>query len=144
MLPVKSTARDIATYFSQCGTVRDVKLIKDRKARQHKGFSYVEFETPEEATGALRLTGALFQGRSLVVQPTHNERNRAFEAKQNSVSGVDGTPLTVPMKVYVGSLHFNVTEDALQTIFQPFGRIMDVTIHRDTVRAKYYSFTALN
>lgn len=137
MLPVRATARDIATYFSQCGTVRDVRLIKDRGSRVHKGFSYVEFDTPLEASRALTLQGALFQGRSLAVQPTHNERNRAFEAKQAALA----TDVALkPLKVYVGSLHFSVTEDALRSIFSPFGPILDVKIHREPVTQQSRGF----
>ncbi len=129
-LPVKATSRDIATYFSQCGTIRDVRLIKDRNQRVTKGFAYVEFETPEQASAALRLTGALFQNRSLVVQPTQNEKNRANEAKEAMKTG-GAAVANAPTKVYVGSLHFNVTEEAVRSIFQPFGNLMEVQLHRD-------------
>lgn len=30
-----------------------------------------------------------------------------------------------PMKLYVGSLHFNITEDMLRDIFEPFGKVSD-------------------
>jgi RNA-binding protein 39 len=36
-----------------------------------------------------------------------------------------------PSKVYVGSLHFNVTVEALRSIFSPFGTLIDVQIHVD-------------
>lgn len=28
-----------------------------------------------------------------------------------------------PMKLYVGSLHYNVTEEMLKGIFEPFGKV---------------------
>ena len=28
-----------------------------------------------------------------------------------------------PMRLYVGSLHFNITEDMLRGIFEPFGKV---------------------
>ena len=130
-LPTRATTRDIATYFSQCGTIRDVRLIQDRN-RVTKGFSYVEFETPDEATAALRLSGALFQGRSLTVQATQNEKNRANEAKLAMLAAAGGGAAGVgPTKVYVGSLNFQVTEEAIRSIFQPFGHISEVQLHRD-------------
>ena len=76
MLPTEATSREIATYFSQCGTIRDVQVIRDRHSHKSKGVAFVELETPDEAVRALALNGALFQGRSLVVTPTHNEKNR--------------------------------------------------------------------
>ncbi len=138
MLPVRATARDIATYFSQCGTVHDVRLVKDRAARVSKGFAYVEMETVEQATACLRLTGALFQGRSLVVQPTQNEKNRAEEAKKAMTAALNpggvvagGVGARVPMKVYVGSLHPNVSDEALRAVFSPFGGITECVVSRE-------------
>lgn len=144
MLPVRATARDIATYFSQCGTVHDVRLVKDRAARVSKGFAYVEMETVEQATACLRLTGALFQGRSLVVQPTQNERNRAEEAKKAMMAALNpagsagaggggggGNNSRIPLKVYVGSLHPNVTDEALRAVFSPFGAVTECVVSRE-------------
>ena len=37
-----------------------------------------------------------------------------------------------PKKLYVGSLHYNITEDMLQGIFSPFGNVERVSIMRDT------------
>lgn len=31
-----------------------------------------------------------------------------------------------PMRLYVGSLHFNITEEMLRGIFEPFGRVRAV------------------
>merc|ERR1711860_458109 len=43
---------------------------------------------------------------------------------------------------YVGSLHFNITEDMLRGIFEPFGAIQSVTLMMDyeTGRSKGYGF----
>ena len=32
-----------------------------------------------------------------------------------------------PMRLYVGSLHFNITEEMLRGIFDPFGKVCIVT-----------------
>ena len=38
--------------------------------------------------------------------------------------GVDAIENKVgPMRLYVGSLHFNITEDMLRGIFEPFGKV---------------------
>jgi len=46
------------------------------------------------------------------------------------------------MKLYVGSLHFNITEDMLRGIFEPFGRIQTIQLMKDpeTDRSKGYGF----
>ena len=37
-----------------------------------------------------------------------------------------------PMKLYIGSLHFNITEDMLRGIFEPFGRIQTIQLVKDS------------
>lgn len=46
------------------------------------------------------------------------------------------------MRLYVGSLHFNITEDMLRGIFEPFGRIdtIQLIMDSDTGRSKGYGF----
>lgn len=49
---------------------------------------------------------------------------------------------TGPMRLYVGSLHFNITEDMLRGIFEPFGKIDNIQLIMDpeTGRSKGYGF----
>merc|ERR1711881_826955 len=51
-----------------------------------------------------------------------------------------------PMKLYIGSLHFNITEDMLKGIFEPFGRIHSIQLMKDpeTDRSKGYGFITYN
>lgn len=46
------------------------------------------------------------------------EKNRAAAMANNLQKGNAG-----PMRLYVGSLHFNITEDMLRGVFEPFGRV---------------------
>lgn len=46
------------------------------------------------------------------------EKNRAAAAANNLQKGSAG-----PMRLYVGSLHFNITEEMLRGIFEPFGKV---------------------
>uniref|UniRef100_A0A3B3UBU0 RNA binding motif protein 39a n=1 Tax=Poecilia latipinna TaxID=48699 RepID=A0A3B3UBU0_9TELE len=47
-----------------------------------------------------------------------------------------------PMRLYVGSLHFNITEEMLRGIFEPFGRIENIQLMMDseTGRSKGFGF----
>lgn len=36
-----------------------------------------------------------------------------------------------PRNLYVGSLHYNITEDMLKKIFEPFGDVDSVNIQKD-------------
>lgn len=57
---------------------------------------------------------------SLFVTPMlmQAEKNRAAAAANNLQKGSSG-----PMRLYVGSLHFNITEEMLRGIFEPFGKV---------------------
>ncbi|OBS65385.1 hypothetical protein A6R68_06102, partial [Neotoma lepida] len=69
------------------------------------------------------------------------EKNRAAAMANNLQKGSAG-----PMRLYVGSLHFNITEDMLRGIFEPFGRIESIQLMMDseTGRSKGYGFITLN
>lgn len=45
-------------------------------------------------------------------------------------------------RLYVGSLHFNLTEGDIKQVFEPFGELEFVDLHRDpmTGRSKGYAF----
>lgn len=47
-----------------------------------------------------------------------------------------------PMKLYIGSLHYNITEEMLKGIFEPFGKIEDIKLIKDpaTGRSQGYGF----
>ena len=47
-----------------------------------------------------------------------------------------------PMRLYVGSLHFNINEEMLRGIFEPFGSIQSISLMMDyeTGRSKGYGF----
>ncbi|MGH0156396.1 UNVERIFIED_CONTAM: hypothetical protein FKN15_057156 [Acipenser sinensis] len=65
------------------------------------------------------------------------EKNRAAALANNLQKGNAG-----PMRLYVGSLHFNITEEMLRGIFEPFGRIESIQLMMDseTGRSKGYGF----
>lgn len=50
------------------------------------------------------------------------------------------------MRLYVGNLSFDTTEDELRETFEPFGTIVDVTIMRDhdTDRSRGFGFVTLS
>jgi RNA-binding protein 23/39 len=103
--------------------VHDVRLILDNKSHRSKGIAYVEFREVESVPLALGLSGQRLLGVPIIVQPSHAERNRIASAaaaaalKSNTAAGG-------PMRLYVGSLHYNITEDMIRGIFEPFGKVI--------------------
>jgi len=91
---------------------------------------------------ALGLSGQKLLGVPIVVQHTQAEKNRMG----NSMPNLMPKGQTGPMRLYVGSLHFNITEDMLRGIFEPFGKIDNIQLIMDpeTGRSKGYGFLTVN
>jgi len=152
-LAARVRPRDLEDFFSQAGKVREVRLIMDNKTRKHKGIAYIEFFDSTSIPNALRLNGEKVCGYPITIQPTNAEKNKTTALSSNSASNgysVAGAPtaqiakkqINEPLRLYVGSLHFNVNEDMLRSIFEPFGTVTKIELMRDsdTLRSKGYGF----
>lgn len=141
-LAARVTHRDIEDFFSKVGKVREVRLIMDNRTRRHKGIAYVEFVNIDSVGRAIALTGTRLCGVPIVVQHSQAEKNRL--AANNVTVTKPGPKRNVsgPMSLYVGSLHFNITEDMLRGIFEPFGQVDKIELSYDpeTKRSKGYGF----
>merc|ERR1712142_329750 len=137
-LSQRCRARDVEDFFSSVGKVRDVKLIVCNKTRRFKGIAYVEFKDLESVSLAMGLSGQKLLGVPIVIQPSQAEKNRVGMSYSDPMV----RPEKGPMKLYIGSLHFNITEDMLRVIFEPFGRIHSIQLMKDpeTDRSKGYGF----
>ncbi|KAI3621864.1 rna-binding protein 39-like isoform 1 [Moniliophthora roreri] len=144
-LAARMTARDLGYFFEDKlgeGTVMDSRIVTDRISRRSKGIGYVEFKTIDLVEKAIALTGTVVMGLPIMVQLTESERNRLHPGDGNlnlppGVSAGHGA-----MQLYVGSLHFNLTESDIKQVFEPFGPLEFVDLHRDpmTGRSKGYAF----
>ncbi|KAJ3551601.1 hypothetical protein NM688_g4611 [Phlebia brevispora] len=144
-LAARLTARDLGYFFEDKlgeGSVMDSRIVTDRISRRSKGIGYVEFRTVELVERALGLSGTVVMGLPIQIQLTEAERNRTHAGDSNlhlppGVNAPHGG-----MQLYVGSLHFNLTESDIRQVFEPFGELEFVDLHRDpmTGRSKGYAF----
>ncbi|XP_034504314.1 probable RNA-binding protein 23 isoform X4 [Ailuropoda melanoleuca] len=120
-LAARIRPRDLEDFFSAVG----------------KGIAYVEFCEIQSVPLAIGLTGQRLLGVPIIVQASQAEKNRLAAMANNLQKGSSG-----PMRLYVGSLHFNITEDMLRGIFEPFGKIDNIVLMKDsdTGRSKGYGF----
>ena len=98
-------------------------------------------------TQALGLGGQKLLGVPVIVQHSQAEKNRT--AGQYNMEVNRPPPVAKekgPMRLYVGSLHFNITEDMLKGIFEPFGKIQAIQLIMDpeTGRSKGYGFITVS
>ncbi|KAJ2964986.1 hypothetical protein NQZ79_g184 [Umbelopsis isabellina] len=136
-LSVRLENRELEEFFSQAGKVRDAKIILDRNSRRSKGVGYVEFYEEASVQNALAMSGQKLLGIPVQVQVTEAEKNRLAMQAQNAAYGQDISY----HRLYVGSIHFKLTEDELRQIFEPFGPIDSINLHTDeTGRSRGFAF----
>ncbi|KAG7601753.1 putative splicing factor, RBM39, nucleotide-binding alpha-beta plait domain superfamily [Arabidopsis thaliana] len=136
-MPLKATERDVYEFFSKAGKVRDVRLIMDRNSRRSKGVGYIEFYDVMSVPMAIALSGQLFLGQPVMVKPSEAEKNLA----QSNSTTVGGTG-PADRKLYVGNLHFNMSELQLRQIFEAFGpvELVQLPLDPETGQCKGFGF----
>ncbi|UZJ51436.1 hypothetical protein CBS101457_000756 [Exobasidium rhododendri] len=164
--------RDLGEFFEDKlgeGSVRDVRIITDKNTGRSKGIGYVELKDEALVQKAVGFSGTPLFGIPLLVQLTEAARNRgqgassadtpirpnlpALTAEQlASLPKINGQPIHIDpanltgsnpaTRLYVGSLHFNLTEDDIKAVFEPFGAILNVDLHREpgTLKSKGFCF----
>jgi RNA-binding protein 23/39 len=128
-LSARIRPRDLEEFFSSVGKVRDVRLITDPRTKRSKGIAYIEFRDISSVPLAIGLTNQRLLGVPMIVQASQGERNRipgpvTAQAHRNFVQNMMKQTTNGPMRLYVGSLHVNITEDMLKEIFEPFGKVI--------------------
>jgi len=70
-----TTEEELKEAFDECGTVTEVKIIKDFESGRSKGFGFITLGDEETFNNALKMDGKEVSGRAIRV-------NEAFEKKK--------------------------------------------------------------
>ncbi|KAE9610253.1 putative splicing factor, RBM39, splicing factor RBM39, linker [Lupinus albus] len=91
---------------------------------------------------AIALSGQLLFGQPVMVKPSEAEKNLVQSNASSGASGVVGPYGSVDRKLYVGNLHFNMTETLLREIFEPFGpvEVVQLPLDLETGHCKGFGF----
>jgi len=141
---------DVFKLFSKAGKVTDVRLITDERTGKCLGAGYIEMADGGSFSRALQLDGSLIREMPIIVQPSYAEKNR-LAAKGATPAAIKaagmmagatlgmGSGVESGMKLYVGNLHSEITEEQLRGVFSPFGFLERIDIHREqaTGEARY-------
>jgi cold-inducible RNA-binding protein len=77
-LSYQTMENELQDYFAQAGVVTLVNLMMDKVTGKSRGFAFIEFATPEEASKAVeQFHGKDFQGRALTVNIARPREERA-------------------------------------------------------------------
>ena len=100
---------------------------------------YVEFKQEESVPLAIQLTGQKLLGIPIIAQLTEAEKNRLARTSDGSTNT---NPNSIPFhRLYVGNIHFSITESDLQNVFEPFGALEFVQLQKeDQGRSRGYGF----
>ncbi|MES1923621.1 RNA-binding protein 39, partial [Bonamia ostreae] len=99
--------KDIFEFFSQCGPVRDILLMRDNKSGTSKGYGYIEFHDKESVVNALTTNGQYLGGSPIMVSVSNAEKNRAA-ASSRATNNIDG-----PFRLYVSNIDASISADDL-------------------------------
>ncbi|KAI5056391.1 hypothetical protein GOP47_0028209 [Adiantum capillus-veneris] len=140
-ISLKADERDVYDFFSKAGKVRDVRLIMDRNLRRSKGVGYVEFYDAMSVPMAIAMTGQLLLGQPVMVKPSEAEKN-LVQSTATTGAGAMGPYTGGARRLYVGNLHYNITDIQLRQVFEPFGTVEFVQLptEPETGQSKGYAF----
>ncbi|CAK8685555.1 unnamed protein product [Clavelina lepadiformis] len=107
-LPQAMTQEDLRNLFSSIGELESCKLIRDKLTGQSLGYGFVNYIKACDAEKAIHsLNGLRMQQKTIKVSFAR-----------------PSTPLIKDANLYVSGLPKSMTQEDLQRIFQPFGRII--------------------
>ncbi|XP_063221274.1 poly(U)-binding-splicing factor half pint isoform X2 [Bacillus rossius redtenbacheri] len=128
----------IRQAFLPFGPIKSINMSWDPIMQKHKGFAFVEYEIPEAAQLSLeQMNGVMIGGRNIKVvgRPSNMPQAQSVideiteEAKQYN-------------RIYVASIHPDLTEDDIKSVFEAFGPIKYCKLAPGTTanRHKGYGF----
>ncbi|XP_048858038.1 poly(U)-binding-splicing factor PUF60a isoform X2 [Brienomyrus brachyistius] len=125
----------IRQAFAPFGPIKSIDMSWDSVTMKHKGFAFVEYEVPEAAQLALeQMNSVMLGGRNIKVGRPSNigqaqpiidqlaEEARAFN------------------RIYVASVHPDLSDEDIKSVFEAFGRIKSCTLARDPTTGKHKSY----
>lgn len=117
---------EIKKTFAPFGPIKSVSLSWDSTLQKHKGFAFIEFEVPEAASLALEhMGGFTLAGRNLKVgRPSNAPQTGSLEAELRSDDDTKN-------RIYVASVHPELGEADIQTVFEAFGRVDHCVLYPD-------------
>lgn len=99
---------------------------------------YVEFKDEASVPKAIQLTGQRLLGIPIIAQLTEAEKNRQARVDQAAQKDANTVPFH---RLYVGNIHFSITENDLRHVFEPWGELEFVQLQKEEGgRSRGYGF----
>ncbi|XP_059146197.1 RNA-binding protein 34-like [Physella acuta] len=75
-LPFTITEEELRDHFEDCGEIINVRVVRDRQTNLGKGICYVQFESKDSVSLALKLNKSELQGRPIRVMVCTNKEKK--------------------------------------------------------------------
>jgi nucleolin len=118
-------------FFSDCGTVADVRIAQDENGRS-RGFGHVEFETEEAAQKALQKSGQNLEGRDIFCDLAREKGSTPGGAAANGATpGRAGSDKTAYVRGFDKYQDEDSIRSGLTEFFSDCGEVLNVRIPTD-------------
>ncbi|GMS79868.1 hypothetical protein PENTCL1PPCAC_2043, partial [Pristionchus entomophagus] len=122
---------DLKKAFENFGPVKAINMSYDNSTGNHKGFAFLEFEIPEAAVIAQdAMNGLMMGGRNLKVGRPANM------PQAQPIIDMIMTEATKYHRVYVASVHPDLSETDLKSVFEAFGEVTKCQLARNNATNK--------
>jgi len=119
---------DIEQFFSSCGQVDDVYLVKDKMTQRFQGYGFITFADAAGKEAALQLNGTEFEGRPLKIN---------LEARAS-----DKTKLQ--QRLFIRKIPADKTEDDVKAVFAQYGQVENFFFVKDKMTKQNKDFGFLD
>ncbi|GFS16875.1 poly(U)-binding-splicing factor PUF60 [Elysia marginata] len=119
----------IKKEFLPFGPVKSVNLSWDPITNKHKGFAFIEYEQPEAAQLALeQMNGFMIGGRNIKVGRPSNMPQAQPIIEQLGQEAKNYN------RIYITSIHPDLTENDIKSVFEAFGKITSCELAADPTK----------
>ncbi|XP_047738023.1 poly(U)-binding-splicing factor half pint isoform X3 [Hyalella azteca] len=106
----------IKNAFIPFGPIKSINMSWDPITQKHKGFAFVEYEMPEAAQLALeQMNSVMIGGRNIKVGRPSNMPQVVIDEIMEEANHYN--------RIYVASVHQDLTETDIKSVFEAFGKI---------------------
>ncbi|MFH4981244.1 hypothetical protein AB6A40_007953 [Gnathostoma spinigerum] len=121
----------IKNAFSVFGPIKSINMSWDAVTGHHKGFAFLEYEIPEAALLAQEsMNGLLMGGRNLKVNLLVGRPSNMPQAQP--IIEMVTQEAKAHHRVYVASVHPDLSESDLKSVFEAFGEVTKCQLARAT------------
>jgi len=125
----------LKTTFGPFGPIKSISMSWDPLTQKHKGFAFIDYETPEAAQLALeQMNGTFISGRNIKVGRPSN-----MPQAQTIIEEIQRDALNYN-RVYIGGIHKDLSTDDIKSVFEAFGQIKTCELAPTLVEGRHKGY----